>query len=239
MSEQSSLGHLPEGKWKFDSEVSGCFEDMLDRSIPQLASMRELVSELAAHYVQPSTDIVDLGCSHGEGVKPLLDKFGAANRFVLCDSSEPMIGQCRQRYEGWTKTGVMRILQTDLRSEFPKCRASVILAVLSLQFVPMEYRLQVVRRAYERLLSGGALILVEKVLGSCSELEESFSAGYRSIKARNGYSAEEIDRKREALEGVLVPMAARWNEEMLRSAGFTQVDCFFRWLNFSGWVALK
>ena len=61
---------------------------------------------------------------------------------------------------------------------------------------------------------------------------------YHQLKKHNGYSDELIERKRLSLEGVLVPVTARWNEELLRSAGFTQVDCFWRWMNFSAWVGV-
>mgnify|MGYP001601651293 CR=1 FL=1 len=62
---------------------------------------------------------------------------------------------------------------------------------------------------------------------------------YHELKERHGYSREEIDRKRLALEGVLVPVTARWNEDMLRRAGFREVDCVWRWMNFAGWGAVK
>jgi tRNA (cmo5U34)-methyltransferase len=42
-----------------------------------------------------------------------------------------------------------------------------------------------------------------------------------------------------SLEGVLVPVTAAWNEYLLRSAGFSHVDCFWRWMNFAAWVAVK
>jgi hypothetical protein len=62
---------------------------------------------------------------------------------------------------------------------------------------------------------------------------------YYGMKAQNGYTQEQIERKRLSLEGVLVPVTARWNEEMLAAAGFTQIDCFWRWMNFAGWIAIK
>jgi tRNA (cmo5U34)-methyltransferase len=60
-----------------------------------------------------------------------------------------------------------------------------------------------------------------------------------AMKARNGHTPDEIDRKRLALEGVLVPVTAPWNEELLRAAGFAQIDCVWRWQNFAAWVAVR
>jgi tRNA (cmo5U34)-methyltransferase len=59
------------------------------------------------------------------------------------------------------------------------------------------------------------------------------------IKRENGYSDSQIDCKRLSLEGVLVPVTARRNEELLHQEGFTSVDCFWRHLNFAGWVTVK
>ncbi len=59
------------------------------------------------------------------------------------------------------------------------------------------------------------------------------------MKRCNGYTREEIDRKRLSLEGVRVPLTARWNEELMQQAGFTRIDCFWRWMDFAGWVGVK
>ena len=45
---------------------------------------------------------------------------------------------------------------------------------------------------------------------------------YYQLKLDNGYDQEDIDRKRLSLEGVLVPMTASQNEQMLRLEGFRQ-----------------
>ena len=115
----------------------------------------------------------------------------------------------------------------------------MILSVLTLQFTPIEYRLKIVRDAFNALLPGGALILVEKVLGATADLDAALVDLYYSMKRDHGYSQEEIDRKRLSLEGVLVPVTAAWNEQLLRQSGFAEVDCFWRYLNFAGWIAVK
>ena len=81
--------------------------------------------------------------------------------------------------------------------------------------------------------------MVEKVLGNSAFLNELMVSGYLELKAGNDYTREQIERKRLSLEGVLVPVTSKWNEELLTQAGFREVDCFWRWMNFAGWVAVK
>ena len=230
---------VPEGRWAFNAEVTQVFENMLSRSIPQYEVMRRACFEVACRYVQPKTAIVDLGCSRGEAIQALLDRYGAQNRFVGVEVSEPMLVAARERFRGYIDCGVVDIRQMDLRWEYPPVVASVTLSVLTLQFTPIEYRQRIVSDVYRRTQEGGAFILVEKILGSSAEIDRALVETYYSLKREHGYSEEEIERKRLSLEGVLVPVTAKWNEELLRDAGFRQVDCFWRWMNFAGWVAVK
>lgn len=71
----------------------------------------------------------------------------------------------------------------------------------------------------DKCLPGGAFILVEKVLGATAKLDEAFVNLFLNIKRENGYPESQIDRKRMSLEGVLVPVTARWNEEHLHRRG--------------------
>lgn len=235
----SSLGHLPGERWEFDQSVTHVFDDMLARSIPQYPEMRRLVAALARHYVQRRTDVLDLGCSRGEALVPLIREFGAQAHFVGVDCSEPMLAAARERFKDWIESGVVDIRHGDLRETFPQVEASVILSVLTLMFTPINYRLRLIQQVYDHLVPGGAFLLVEKVLGATAAIDALQVAQYHAMKAEHGYSREEIERKRLALEGVQVPVTAAWNVEMLHAAGFRQVDGFWRWLNFAGWIAVK
>jgi tRNA (cmo5U34)-methyltransferase len=150
-----------------------------------------------------------------------------------------MIAASQFRFEEEIENGFVDIHEMDLRIDYPKWNTRVTLAVLLLQFVPIEYRQQIVYQAFKHTVPGGAFIVVEKVLGGTHQLDQMMVASYLDTKAQNGYSREAIDRKRLSLEGVLVPVTAEMNEMFLRRAGFKQVDCFWRWMNFAGWVAVK
>ena len=236
----SSLGHYPESdRWEFDHGVTAVFDDMLARSIPQYAEMRALVTDIGMRYVQPKSAIIDLGCSRGEALEPFVKQFGAHNRFVGVDVSEPMLDAARSRYQGYINCGVVDIRNLDLRTAYPQERASLTLSVLTLMFTPINYRQRIIQNVYDQTVNGGAFILVEKILGASAEIDGLMVERYHQLKHDNGYSWDEIDRKRLALEGVQVPVTAHWDEELLRNAGFRQVDCFWRWMNFAGWVAIK
>ena len=230
---------IQDGKWTFNGDVTAVFDDMLERSIPQYQLMRQTCLDLAKQYIKPTTTIVDLGCSRGEALAELIRTYGAYNHFVGIDISKPMLEASKKRFKGWIKKGIVDIREFDLRSGYPTILASVTLAVLTVQFIPIEYRLRILRDIYNSTAVGGCFIMVEKVLGNSADIDNVMVELYYKMKLANGYSQEEIDRKKLSLEGALVPVTAKWNEEMLRMSGWSQVDCFWRWMNFGGWIALK
>ncbi len=231
---------MPEGKWEFGGDVTASFDDMLERSIPQYDTMRKACSDLAMKFMKEGTSVIDMGCSRGEALAPLIYEKGAHNHFIGLEISEPMLEAARERFKGYIDCSVVSIRHHDLRQPgLPAKGSSVILAVLTIQFTPIEYRLRILRDVYNTLMPGGAFIFVEKVLGNTAEINDIQVESYYKLKAANGYSQDQIERKRLSLEGVLVPLPANINEQFLSAAGFQMVDCFWRWMNFAGWLAIK
>lgn len=235
---ESDPGRSPE-RWEFDADVTRVFDDMLARSIPQFETMRSAVFELGSRFVVPPCQVLDIGASRGGSIAPFVDRFGALASFHLVEISEPMLEALRARFRGMIEASVVTVHAEDLRRFFPPVRPSLVLSVLTLQFVPINYRPRIVTTIHERLQPGGALVVVEKVLGESAGLDDAFVAIYHEKKRRSGYDGEAIRRKALALEGVLVPLSASSNVELLRAAGFSRIDCFWRWMNFAGWVAVK
>lgn len=239
-STKSSLGHFPSTKnWSFDAVVTDVFPDMLRRSIPQYEVMRRAVYDVGVNFVVPSTYLVDLGCSRGDGLAPFVSNFGSTNRFLGVDKSAPMIGVARERFTPEIEKGIVSILDQDLCVEYPQVESSLTLCILTLQFISPDQRLQILSQAHRSTVPGGALILVEKVLGASETIDCLMIRLYHELKRSNGYSPEEIERKRASLEGVLTPFSTEMNLDLLRSAGFREVDSFWRWMNFIGLIAIK
>jgi tRNA (cmo5U34)-methyltransferase len=238
--ETARLDHnAPDGAWTFDGPVTDVFDEMLARSIPQYPVMRDAVFEVGSRFVQRGTTIVDLGASRGESLAPFVARFGSANSYHAVEVSVPMLDALQTRFATQIEDRLVRVDALDLRVAYPESMASLTLAVLALQFVPIEHRHFIARRIYEHTTPGGAVILVEKVLGSTALLHQTFRDRYHVLKTTHGYSVEEVERKRLSLEGVLVPLTASWNEDLLTRAGFSTVECFWRWMNFAAWIAVR
>jgi tRNA (cmo5U34)-methyltransferase len=229
---------MPDGAWKFDAAVADVFDDMLARSIPEYETMRRAVIDVATPHVRRGASIVDLGCARGGALAAFVERFESHNRYFGVDTSEPMLAAARERFA--TMPELVCIEHMDLRHEYPDAGACcVTLCVLTLQFIAINYRQRILQRVFDHLLPGAAFVLVEKVLGASAEIDERLIDIYHAHKREQGYSADAIARKALALEGVLVPVTAGFNEQMLRVAGFREVDCFWRHMNFAGWLAIK
>jgi tRNA (cmo5U34)-methyltransferase len=236
---QDAIVYDADAKFEFNSDVSVCFEDMLKRSIPNYAAMRKHSFDIGKRFVKPKTNIVDIGCSNGLAIRPYLDKFCLENKYILIDDSEAMLTQCKQNFKTFIDFGAIKAIAHDITQGIDIHNTSVILAILTVQFTPLEYRQSIIKNLYENLIEGGALIFVEKVIGSSLVADNMLVETYYEHKEQEGYSINQIMSKKKALSGVLVPLTAKWNQELLTNAGFSSVEMFWRSLNFCGWVAIR
>jgi tRNA (cmo5U34)-methyltransferase len=133
----------------------------------------------------------------------------------------------------------MRLDHADLNRGCVVENASVVVLNLTLQFIRPLYRDSLMRQIAAGLNDNGVLILVEKVLAADSTVNRQFIKFYYDMKRRNGYDEMEIAQKREALENVLIPYRVEENVELLKRCGLRDVETFFRWYNFCGFVAVK
>src|SRR6478609_6752864 len=68
MSDRDQLFSAPiakMGDWTFDERVAEVFPDMIQRSVPGYSNIISMIGMLAERFVQPDTQVYDLGCSLG------------------------------------------------------------------------------------------------------------------------------------------------------------------------------
>ncbi len=225
----------------FGHKVAGVFDDMVGRSVPFYHEIQRMTGELVADFAAEGTAIYDLGCSTGTTFLQIAQSVPAERnvRYVGIDSSPEMLELAKEKLSGPGFGRPFELQCADLNQGVRIDNASVVLMVLTLQFIRPLYRQRLIRSICEGLTDNGALILVEKVLGENSTFNRLFIEHYYEMKKENGYSELEIAQKREALENVLIPYRLEENKELLHEQGFRHVDVFFKWYNFCAIIATK
>ena len=225
--------------FNFGEKVASVFDDMLDRSVPFYREVQRMITEMAVDFAVEGTNIYDLGCSTGTTMLNLDSQLSPKVKFIGVDNSEDMLTRCRQKLAEHRFTRDHELVCADLNQGVQIQNASLVLMVLTLQFIRPLYRDKLIETIRQGLNENGCLILVEKVLGEDSIFNRLFIRYYYDLKKRHGYSELEISQKREALENVLIPYKLLENREMLLRAGFRYCDVFFKWYNFTGMIAVK
>jgi tRNA (cmo5U34)-methyltransferase len=225
--------------FKFSSKVAGVFDDMVVRSVPYYAEMQRMMGEIAADHYRDDTNIYDLGCSTGTTLICMNESIPEHIRFVGIDDSPDMLNKCREKLVEAAFSRPFDLQVADLNKGVIIDNASVVVLCLTLQFVRPINREKLLKDIFDGLVPGGALIVIEKILAEDSAFNRDFIKYYYDMKRRNNYSDLEISQKREALENVLIPYKLSENITLLRNAGFAHCEVFFKWYNFSGFIAKK
>ena len=223
--------------FSFDKEVVSVFDDMVDRSVPMYRALQFLIIEFASRFLRPDSIILDLGCSTGKSLYELAKMVRGFNgKFIGIDSSQEMLDKAHVRCENYS---FIHFKNQDLNQLKLDVSTSVVILNLTLQFVSPDNRQNVISQIYSSLEENGALLFVEKVIVSNSSLESVYREVFHSFKQSQGYSKHEILQKETSLEGVLIPYTECDNRRLLENSGFKDIEVFYRWGNFVGFIAVK
>lgn len=221
----------------FDEDVAAVFDDMVSRSIPLYSETLRLTAEMIRWHARTGDTIIDVGASTGvlmSAIAPTLQSGQLALRVV--DTSPAMIRAAAARAAELGVSDAVKMECEDIRNLLFEGETVVVLNYV-LQFLPVVDRLPLLKRIREQADDDALLVVSEKTLPEHPAVREMVEEFYYAFKRRNGYSDEEISQKRIALDGVLIPMTSAWNEEMLRSAGFSKVQQALSWMPFVTWIA--
>jgi tRNA (cmo5U34)-methyltransferase len=223
----------------FDQKTAAVFDDMVNRSVPQYEEMQRMTAEIANDFAVPGTSLFDLGCATGTTLIYLDPVIEPSVRFVGIDNSREMLDKAQEKINICHSGREFELFSVDMHREMEIENASVVVMILTLQFIRPLHRAKVIQRIFDGMNDQAALIIFEKITLDDSLFNRLFIRHYYEMKKRQGYSEIEISQKREALENVLIPYRPEENRELLANAGFTHIEEFFRWYNFSGIIAVK
>lgn len=224
------------GKWEFDEGVTKIFDGYVRKHVPMYDEMHRLISDLSVWLVEDNTNVYDIGTSTGEVINNLLESNGNKDvDYIGLDISEEMYLKATERFRLYPNVSIYDEDIENVEIE----NASLVTSVLTLQFIPIRKRQEIIDNIYNGLNVGGGFMLVEKVNGNNILFNNMWNELYHDLKLRNGLTEKEVVEKSQQIRGVLKPLSLSENISMLEKAGFKNVDIFFKWGNFVGLIAFK
>lgn len=241
-SEKDSIYASPVGDispFNFDETVASVFPDMIQRSVPGYNAIISAIGLLAARYAKPHSNCYDLGCSLGAATLSMRQQIPYQScRLIGIDNSQAMLDRCSQIIAAEQHPISVDLQCMDIR-EVNIVNASVVVLNFTLQFIPLQDRLNFLHNIHQGLLPGGILVLSEKLQFADPRQQQLQTDMHHEFKKARGYSDMEISQKRTALEKVLLPETLETHQQRLNTAGFSSAEVWFQYFNFASLIALK
>ena len=224
-----------EKQFEFDEEVASVFDDMLNRSVPFYKENLHLQIDILRHFLNDNDKVIDLGSSTGTFLIELA-KRKQNLKLIGIDNSPAMINRAQKKAKAF---GVnVEFIETDFL-EYDLSGSQAIVANYTVQFIRPLRREKLIKKIHDALNENGIFLMSEKLITEHKKLNKIMIDIYYEYKKKMGYSEFEIAQKREALENVLIPYTMQENIEMLKNAGFKDIEVIFRWNNFATFIAFK
>lgn len=192
-----------------------CFEEFYTAGYPLIKRMNH-----------PRT-VLDLGAGTGlfsqfvRQIKPDLS-------FTLADLSLDMLHMAKERFKGLPH---VEYIEFDFASDAIPGTYDLIISALAIHHLDDETKEMVYRKIYGALSAGGVFINADQVAGRSAGFDQFYKTDWQQTVRQSGLDEDAIGK---AFERVKLDKFATLDAQlqMLDRAGFTEVDCFYKNLNF-------
>lgn len=218
--------------WRFNEEVTKNFDNHVNKSVPMYKEFHKSISEMSVYFTQMGSNVIEVGTSTGTLINKISEYNKVRNlKYIGIDIEESMINECKIRYNHID-------FKVENALDCSYINSSVVIAMLSFQFMKKEERKKVIKKIYNEMNDDGALFIVEKVKTEILDIHDIYNDLYYDFKRENLVDKEILD-KNSSLRGVMKPLTLNENINQIKKAGFKKVDVFLKYNNFAGLVCIK
>jgi len=182
----------------------------------------------------PNPQVLDIGAGTGLFSAFLLKRFPEA-RLTLIDISEKMLEVARLRFKDKpdVKFIVANYAEYNFDSEF-----DIIISALSIHHLDDREKENLYKNIFDMLKPGGIFINSDQISGDTPYLDNMYKNLWKDYVEKSDLSKEEI---RNAYNRTTLDKFStlRLQKDWLNEAGFSVVDCIYKYLNFIVFFAKK
>lgn len=230
------IGHSP--VWSF-SGIAEKFELHAEHSIPGYVLGHEIIVEFLSRRMGHQFRVYDLGCSTGTLLRSLLERtrdYVGNSELIGIDCEKSMISLAKSRCG--PKDDSLHYVVDDVLG-FKFLPANAVVSYFTLQFIPPESKSTLLKAIRQSLKRDGVFIVFEKTLPERIDVSDVLKMCYDNFKRGQGFTEEQIKAKEQGIKDIMYTVSSDTFEEMLLSAGFSEIHLVARNLFFSGWIAFN
>jgi tRNA (cmo5U34)-methyltransferase len=218
--------------WTFDTpEIANTFDAHVREQLPWYDMVTDAVVYIASNYMTKGCVITEVGSSTGNMTKALLPIFNErdGNHYQAIEVSKEMCEVFNKNIQHPLVTcheaDILDITDGDM-DELD--RSNVTILFLTLMFIPVNEREDLMRMLIGNSHKGGCIIVVDKVLDHGGYFATVLKRLTMHFKLQQGAKPEDVLNKEMSLAGVQIPI-----DPAILGADAKQ---FFRMGEFAGWV---
>jgi len=227
--------------WSFNKNVSDNFDLHVKQSIPFYYEIINAIAGLSEFFMKENSVIYDLGCSTGNIISSL-SKLNLSNYIEIygVDREEHMlkIAETKLKKLKVKKNIKISFIKEDVLKLSLKQNNLTICSLL-FPFLKKKDQVILLKKVYKSLEPGGAIIILDKIKSNNVDFENMFGQLYVDFKKNKKIKNKDIIKKTKSLRSIHTLKTYKETLNMLKNVGFKDVENFFKFINFSGFIGIK
>jgi tRNA (cmo5U34)-methyltransferase len=212
----------------FDASA-GRYDRLRRQLIPCFDDFYQTAVEIIPFEPSEPIRVLDLGAGTGLMSSFVLDAFPQAH-LTLVDVSDEMLARARERFvarQGQVDFVIADYSRFDLPGGY-----DLVVSALSIHHLADEDKAALFSRVRGMLVHGGAFVNADQMLGSTPTTDRRYVDTWLQRVRASGITAEDLAQMFERTSyDRLTDLETQLG--WLRDAGFSDVDCYYKWHNFA------
>jgi tRNA (cmo5U34)-methyltransferase len=213
----------------FDNYDNKDFRDHISTSIPSYKEMVEMIIGYSQYFSIGGGKLIDVGCSDG-GVTELLSSANPNNHVVGLEPEHNF-------FKDLTSTESITYLKQGAE-DFDYRNSSLVIMLFTLQFIPYNLRVEILKNIYNGLDDGGGFIFSEKTLAEDSLIEDMQRSLYYDFKHKSFDSVNILSKERN-LRHIMKINTMNETLTLLNQLGYKKVEVIWKSYGFCSYVCIK